>query len=61
MIMQSLENRRLDRAGRKAAEAGLNLSPEAALVAAEFAHKYGDPFAPGGIGRVDLLAHLVKG
>jgi hypothetical protein len=59
--MQSLENRRLDRAGRKAAEAGLNLSPEAALVAAELAHKSGDHFALGGIDLADLLAHLVKG
>jgi sugar/nucleoside kinase (ribokinase family) len=59
--MQSLANRRLDRAARKAAEAGLNLSPEAALEAAELAHKNGNPFALVGIGKVDLLAHLVKG
>lgn len=59
--MQSLEQRRLNRAERKASEAGLNLSPEAALAAAELADKNGDPFAIAGIGKVDLLAHLVKG
>ncbi len=59
--MQSLTNRRIDRAARKAAEAGLILPPEAALAAAELADKNGDPFALGGIGKVDLLAHLVKG
>ncbi len=50
--MQSLEQRRRDRAARKAAEAGLNLSPEAALVAAEIADRNGVPNALGGIGRV---------
>jgi hypothetical protein len=60
--MQSLENRRRDRAGRKAAEQGLvDLSPEAALVAAELADKNGDPFGLGGIGKIDLMAYLVKG
>ncbi len=60
--MLSLEKRRRNRAERKAAEAGLlNLSPEAALAAAELADKNGDPFAIAGIGKVDLMAHLVKG
>jgi hypothetical protein len=39
----------------------LNQSPEAALAAAELADKNGDPFAIAGIGKVDLMAHLVKG
>lgn len=59
--MESLANRRIDRAARKAAEAGLNLSPEAMLEAAILADKNGDQFALGGIGKVDMLAHLVKG
>ncbi len=59
--MLSLEKRRRNRAERKAAEAGLNQSPEAALAAAELADKNGDPFAIAGIGKVDLMAHLVKG
>ncbi len=59
--MQSLAQRRLDRAARKAFEVGLSLSPAETLEAAELAHKNGDPFALSGIGRVDLLAHLVKG
>ena len=59
-VVQSLETRRLDRAARKAVEAGLDLSPAAMLEAAELAYARGDPFALSGIGRVDLLAHLIK-
>ncbi len=57
--MLSIEFRRLDRAGRKALEAGLALTPEEALAAAETASKH-DPFALGGIGRVDPFAGAVK-
>ena len=59
--MQNLTARRLDRAARRAAETGLNLSPEAALAAFELADKNGDIYGLSGIGRVDWLAHLVKG
>lgn len=59
--MQNIEQRRLDRAYRKALEAGFDLTPEAALEAAELADKNGNLFALGGIGKVDLLAHLSKG
>jgi hypothetical protein len=67
--MKYIAERRLDRASRKAinaaVEAGLSIkempSPEALLAAAELADKNGDPFGLGGIGKIDLLAHLVKG
>ena len=59
--MESLEIRRLERAGRKAVEISSNLSPQAFLDAAEIADKRGDAFALSSIGRIDLLAHLVKG
>lgn len=60
-MVHNLETRRLNRAERKAAEAGLDLLPEAMLEAAELAHNRGDHFALSSVGRVDLMAHLVKG
>ncbi len=59
--MQSLTQRRLARAERKAAETGLNLTPSEALAVFELADKNGDEFALCGVGRFDPLAHLVKG
>ena len=59
--MQNIQERRLARAERKAAETGLNLTPSEALAVFELADKNGNPFALGGIGRIDPFAHLVKG
>lgn len=60
--MQNIEQRRLDRAYRKALEAGASpdTSPEAALAAAEARDAAGDPYALGGIGRYDPLSMAVK-
>lgn len=58
--MQNIQERRLDRARRRAAEAGLNLSPVAMLEAAELAHNRGDEFSLAGIGRIDPFSMLVK-
>ena len=58
--MQNIQERRLQRAERRAAEAGLDLSPVAMLEAAELAHSRGNPFALSGIGRIDPFSMLVK-
>ena len=58
--MQNITERRLQRAERRAAEAGLALSPEAMLEAAELAHNQGDKFALAGIGRIDPFSTHVK-
>ena len=58
--MQNIQERRLDRARRRAAEACLDLSAVAMLEAAELAHARGYPFALSGIGRVDPFSMLVK-
>ena len=58
--MKSIETRRLDRAARKAVEAGLDLSPVAMLEAAELAHAGGDRLALAGIGVIAPFSHLVK-
>lgn len=67
--MLPIEQRRLDRALRKALNrAAAPGTPEAelpnaeeALAAAEQADRAGDPYALGGIGRNDPTAVLVKG
>jgi len=60
-MMQNLETRRLNRAERKAAEAGLNLTPSEALAVFELADKNGDLYGLSGVGRFDPLACLIKG
>jgi len=67
--MMSIEQRRLNRAARKVRNrAATTGTPEAdlptaaeALAAAEEADCAGDPYALGGIGRIDRWAHAVKG
>lgn len=58
--MLDIQQRRLDRARRRAVEVGLDLSPAAMLEAAELAHTRGDPFALSGIGRVGPFSMAVK-
>jgi len=59
--MQSLTQRRLARAERKAAETGMKLTPAEALAVFELADKNGDPYALSAIGRFDPFAHFIKG
>ncbi len=60
--MQNLTARRLSRIARRAENVGLPMpSPVEALAAAQAAHDTGDRYALSGVGKVDLLAHLVKG
>ena len=60
--MQNLTARRLSRIARRAENAGVPMpSPAAALAAAQAAHDGGERYALPSVGKVDPLAHLVKG
>lgn len=58
--MKNLNERRLDRAARKATETGIKLTPLEMLEAAQLAHNHGDKFALAGIGFIDEHSMLVK-